>query len=258
VQNQKKRVVLTIDDGPSEHFLPKCHYLHLHHIPAVFFCIGKHMEAAPDQVTEAIKMGFIIANHSYSHPHFSDISIQQAREEIEKTDILINNLYKAAGMPRPVKWFRFPYGDKGDGRHGKVFGKRWRVDNNRKNDIQDFLKQLEYTQPGFSGISYPFYREAGLLADTDWHWTFDVMEWCLTMKKPDFGIDTPEKVMLRLQDTCPGDCRGLRSRAKRWIGNPDSDEIILLHDQSATTYLFYPIIDKLLQLPLQFVLPPDN
>jgi len=250
-----KQVVLTIDDSPTEHFLLKCDYLQTHHVPAVFFCIGRQLEAMPDMVTEAIKKGFIIGNHSYTHPHFSDLSLTGAFKEIEKTHILINELYNAADTPRPANWFRFPFGDKGDGCYGKVFANPRRANQDRRQAIQTFLQQLGYTQPDFQSITYPFYRQAGLLTDIDWHWTFDVMEWNLRMLRADFGLNSPEKVLRRLESTCPEDSRGLRTRDKRWIGDPHSGEIILLHDHIETTGLFFAIIDKLLSLPLQFGLP---
>lgn len=250
-----KQVVLTIDDSPTEHFMRKCDYLQAHGIPAVFFCIGRQLEAMPDVVITAIKKGFVIGNHSYTHPHFSDLSLAEAFTEIEKTHLLIDELYKAAGTPRPANWFRFPFGDKGDGGYGKVFVHSRRANQVRRKAIQDYLQQLGYTQPGFPGITYPFYHQAGLLTDIDWHWTFDVMEWNLRMQRADFGLNTPEKILRRLESTCPEDSRGLRTRTKRWIGDPHSDEIILLHDHIETTPLFFTIIDKLLSLPLQFSLP---
>jgi len=116
-----KKVYLTIDDSPGTQFTAKVDLLAKHEIPAVFFCIGQLIEKYPDAVIDSIHKGFIIANHSYTHPAFSKITIQQAEEEIHKTDEIIENIYQTAGVPRPAKWFRFPYGDKGDLRNGKVF-----------------------------------------------------------------------------------------------------------------------------------------
>ncbi|HWJ26085.1 MAG TPA: polysaccharide deacetylase family protein [Flavisolibacter sp.] len=250
-----KRVVLTIDDGPTEHFLRKCDYLQKNNIKAVFFCIGQQLEAMPDMAINAIRNGFIIGNHSYSHPHFSDLSLTDAFKEVEKTHIIIDGLYKAADIPRPVNWFRFPFGDNGDGCYGKVFSRPRRAGKVRRQVIQFCLQQLGYTQPEFHGITYPFYRKASLLTDIDWHWTFDIMEWNLRMPRPDPGFNTSEKILQRLESNRPKDCRGLHSRDKRWIGNPHSEEIILLHDHIETTELFFRIIDKLLSLPLQFGMP---
>ena len=54
-----KQAVLTIDDSLTEHFLRKCDYLQRHDIPAVFFCIGRQLEAMPDMVIKAIKGGLL-------------------------------------------------------------------------------------------------------------------------------------------------------------------------------------------------------
>jgi len=72
------------------------------------------MEQRKSEVVDAIHKGYTIANHSYTHPHFSKISIEKAKDEISKTDELINEIYALANVERKHKWFRFPYGDKGD------------------------------------------------------------------------------------------------------------------------------------------------
>ena len=246
---------LTIDDGPSIDFLEKKELLLEKKIPAIFFCIGKNIEERFDEVVKAVRNGFIIGNHSYSHPHFSDIPIAEAKNQIQLTDALINQVYNKAEKPRRYKWFRFPYGDKGDGKYGYVFKKFPCPKTEQKMCIQQFLYNLGYRQPSFDNITHRYYKKAALLKDIDWHWTFDIMEWSLTMEKPMSKLHNLEKILARMDMVRPADCRGLSTLEKRWMGKPDSDEIILLHDHSATSIHFNAIIDKLLSLPLQFRLP---
>jgi len=253
----KKTAYLTIDDSPSNSFHWKMNLLYEKNIPAIFFCIGNLLEKHPKQIIEAIKKGFVIANHSYSHPHFSNISLEQAQEEIEKTDQIIDELYKAAGQERGVKWFRFPYGDKGDKKYGRVLKQSpfsryyWKKqDKKRKEFIQDCLIKKGYTQPAFSEISYQYMHQNGLFKEVDWHWTFDVMEWAVFEEKPTFGLKNLQKIKERLHTKNPPDCRG-EIVENHWMES-DSPEIILLHDQLETDAIFKKIIEELTTLTLDF------
>ena len=246
-----KTAYLTIDDSPTSGFRDKMSYLKEKHIPTVFFCIGQLMEERPDEIIECIQKGFIIANHSYSHPAFSKISLEQAKDEIEKTDEIIESLYQKSGIKRPAKWFRFPYGDKGDLKHGKVFSIWRRSDKKRKDYIQNVLQKLGYTQPSFDDVNYNFMRKSDLFLDIDWSWTFDIMEWSINQKKPTLGISSLQSVLKRMQKQRPSDCRGFLGFEKRWLASA-SAEVILLHDHEETNQEFNAIIDALLELNLEF------
>ena len=242
---------LTIDDSPSSGFLEKMDYLENKKMPAIFFCIGNLMEKRESMMIDCIQRGFHVANHSYSHPHFSKISLDQAKYEIEKTDQIIENIYAKANVSRPYNWFRFPYGDKGDLKNGEVFNFQKPANFTRKNFIQDILKSLDYTQPVWNNINYSFVKKAKLFEDLDWHWTFDIMEWATIEYRPTFGIKNLHKVNQRLHSSNPKDCRGKLGNENRWL-NSKNDEIILLHDHEETTPIFNSIIDALAELPLDF------
>ncbi len=247
-----KSVYLTIDDSPSLQFKKKMEYLYSKNIPAVFFCIGNLMEQNFPVLVEAIHKGFYIANHSYTHPAFSTIDLKQAKYEIEKTDELIEKLYQTANVLRPAKWFRFPYGDKGDLKRGFVFNRFKKSDKNRKETIQSYLRDLGYEQPAFEGVTYNFMRKHHLFSDIDWSWSFDVAEWALQEKKPTMGLNSEEKIIDRLNQKRPKDCRGFLGFEKRWISST-SEELLLLHDHEKTSSFFPKIIDELQKLPVQFL-----
>jgi len=247
----RKKAYLTIDDSPSSSFVDKMQYLQTHNIPAIFFCIGNLLEQRPAAIIDSIQRGFAIGNHSYSHPAFSKISLEQCKAEIVKTDKIIENLYQQAGVEWKTKWFRFPYGDKGDLKNGKVFSLWRRADQKRKRFIQNVLKDLGYSQPKFETIQYSYMKRAKLFEDIDWSWSFDIMEWALLEDKPTQGIKNLQKVFARLDQKRPRDCRGFLGFEKRWLASP-SGELILLHDHEETTPHFNAIIDKLRTLPLQF------
>ncbi len=247
----RKKVYLTIDDSPSSSFLEKMDYLENKEMPAVFFCIGQLMEKRESMMIDCIQRGFVVANHSYSHPHFSKISLDQAKYEIEKTDQIIENIYSKAKVSRPYNWFRFPYGDKGDLKNGEVFNFQKPANFTRKNFIQDVLKSLDYTQPTWENMEYSFVKKSKIFEDLDWHWTFDIMEWSTIEYRPTFGIKNLHKIIQRLNSTNPKDCRGKLGNENRWL-NSEKDEIILLHDHEETTPIFNSIIDALAELPLTF------
>lgn len=229
----KKIAYLTIDDAPSVDMKEKVDFLVSKGIPAVWFCTGSFLEKRPELAIYAIKKGFTIGNHSYSHPHFSDLSLEQCFEEIQKTDRIVDGIYRKACVKRPAKFFRFPFGDKG----GKI----------RKEKIQAFLKSLGYTQPKFENVTYRYYRKAGLLDDVDWYWTYDCKEWAIFSEEHSYGIDSLEKVLERMDEDVPEGCRGLNY--------PDSEEIILTHDHPESTHIFKPIIERLLAKGMIFKLP---
>jgi peptidoglycan/xylan/chitin deacetylase (PgdA/CDA1 family) len=231
---KKKISYLTIDDAPSKDMKEKVDYLFEKNIPAIWFCRGNFLEERKEDAIYAIGKRYVIGNHSYSHPYFSNLTLEQCFEEIEKTDKIINEIYNKAETRRPAKFFRFPYGDKGGLKGVNVFEPYEGEGKIRKEKIQEFLKELGYSQPEFKGISYKNYRKVGLLDDVDWHWTYDVEEYHLPL----------DEVLSKMDEDAPEKGRGLNSL--------DSEEIILIHDHEKTAKFFRPIIERLLQKGIIF------
>ena len=111
----KKIAYLTIDDCPSKDMFTKVDFLLKKRIPALWFCRGEFLEKREEAVIYAIKKGFVMGNHSYNHPLFSRIPLKECFRQIKVTNELIEDVYKEAGVQRPSKVFRFPWGDKGGG-----------------------------------------------------------------------------------------------------------------------------------------------
>ncbi len=191
------------------------------------------MEEYYCDIIYAINNGFIIGNHSYSHPHFSNIDFDQAIKEVTKTDSIINDLYNEAGVKRPAKLFRFPYGDKGN-------DKDEGHDSDKKSQIQCLLKDLDYKQPKqFALINNNPEHSAN---DIDCYWTFDTAEWAIYDQRHMYGIDSPEKVYLRMKNNDFG-----------------AQNLILFHDHEETTDIFISIIEEYINMGLQFSMPAlDN
>lgn len=129
-----KKIILTIDDGPSKNFGELLDYLIKNNHKAILFCTGENLSNKKRQklIIKAIKNNFLIGNHSYSHPRFSLISLKKAKEEIIKTENIIIELYKKAGKKRQFRIFRFPYHDEGGLKRKK---------------LQILLKGLGYKNP---------------------------------------------------------------------------------------------------------------
>ncbi len=242
-----KIAYLTIDDAPSPNMRAKVDFLTQNNIPAIFFCIGEFMEQRPEQVIYAIQKGFIIGNHTYDHPHSSETDLDELLAQITKTDAIIDDLYQQAGVERPVKYFRFPYGDKGALTGDYVETPLSEAGLQRKQTIQRYLRNLGYTQPEFPNITYKYYRELGLLEDVDWYWTFDTLDWSVFSDTPIHGVTSLQAVYGRIDEDLPEEGRGLNY--------PDSEEIILIHDQVNPQPLFVPIVQRLVEKGLQFQLP---
>jgi peptidoglycan/xylan/chitin deacetylase (PgdA/CDA1 family) len=242
-----KIAYLTIDDAPTADFMQKIDFLEAQNVPAIFFCTGNRLEEHPEMIVSAIKRGFIIGNHTYDHPHCSDLLVEDICDQILKTDTLIDDLYDQAGVQRQHRFFRFPYGDKGGLQGDNVFAVYQPEGQKRKDQIQMFLRQLGYTQPAFDDVTYDYYRAANLLTDVDWYWTYDCMEWSVGSDNPLFGIDSLEAVFARMEEVVPEGGRGLNTS--------ESSELVLMHDNLHTSSIFEPVVKRLLEKGLEFRLP---
>ncbi|MBC3860962.1 polysaccharide deacetylase family protein [Undibacterium jejuense] len=101
-----KEVALTFDDGPepvqTEFILA---VLKKHKVPATFFMIGEKVQAHPDLVKLVKESDYtLIANHSWSHPNFHEISPEEQAIEIQKSNTVSESF-------NTHKLFRYPYGN---------------------------------------------------------------------------------------------------------------------------------------------------
>ena len=278
-----KKIYLTIDDSPSKDFRSNLDYLIEHNIPAVFFCIGERMEAGWEDLKYAISKGYLIGNHSYSHPHFSDLDLESAKQEIQKTDALIERLYQEAGQPDYDRLFRFPYGDKGDGKYGYQFMTRdeaeelkqsrfdkfvkWisnlhpvdnqinKLEEEQKGalaeELQRYLFQLGYVRGDLVGVDYDFFHP--LSTDQDWSWSFDIGEWRWDEKQNQDAYLA--QIKERLESDKPEDYRG-EVREKTGMQQKDKIDLVLFHDRDVSNAFFKPVIDMLVEMDVEF-LPID-
>ncbi|WP_019910765.1 polysaccharide deacetylase family protein [Paenibacillus sp. HW567] len=104
---RRKHIALTFDDVPDPRFTPQVlNVLRKHHVKATFFIVGSRAAKHPDLVKRIIQEGHAVGNHSYNHPQFGKISVNEFRSQIIRTENIIDAL--AGYKPRLI---RPPYGD---------------------------------------------------------------------------------------------------------------------------------------------------
>jgi peptidoglycan/xylan/chitin deacetylase (PgdA/CDA1 family) len=100
-------VGLTFDDGPSNGNTPALlNALRQAGLRATMFNEGQFAASAPAQVRAQVSAGMWVGNHSYTHPHLTQMSQAQVDSEISRTQTAIANA--GGGTPR---LFRPPYGE---------------------------------------------------------------------------------------------------------------------------------------------------
>ena len=99
-------VGLTFDDGPSGSTPALLNTLTQNRLRATMFNQGQYAAANSSQVQAQVNAGMWVGNHSYTHPHLTQLGQSQIDSEISRTQQAI----AAAGGGTP-KLFRPPYGE---------------------------------------------------------------------------------------------------------------------------------------------------
>lgn len=226
------RALLTIDDVSSENTPAIVDYLCEKNIPVIMFMVGEWAQKHPDELIYALKHGNVVGNHSYSHPHFSELNFDECVKEIDKNEEVLDRFYEKAGVERKFRPFRFPYGDKGG---------------SNKDLIQNYLSEKGFDKVNDTRIRYPFWKEQGLDKDIDTLWTFDFAEYNI---RPGSGF-TADDVIKRIHDPAPAQGAPLLEDG--------GEHILLLHAHDETEDLvpgYYRIfIEEALKNGVEFTGP---
>lgn len=212
--------LLTIDDFASRNTPALVDYLKGKGIRPIFFATGQNVEKYYDEALYAVRQGMIVGNHSYSHPGFSGLSMEEAVAEIEKCEEVLNRLYHDSGMERKWRPFRFPYGDKGG---------------QNKDALQHYLKAQGFHKVDDRHIPYPWWKEYELHQDIDTFWTFDFAEYRM-QSEPGF---TKESIWQKMHDAAPENGAVLFGEGQR--------HILLMHAHDETEALFPKYYQVLLE-----------
>jgi peptidoglycan/xylan/chitin deacetylase (PgdA/CDA1 family) len=107
IETNQKVVALTFDDGPTKNVNQILPLLDKYNAKATFFLIGDEIEKHPEEAKKIVDAGHQIGNHTYSHNRMVFKTPSYIKEEIQKTDQLIQK----AGYKGEVD-FRPPNGKK--------------------------------------------------------------------------------------------------------------------------------------------------
>ena len=103
----QKRAALTFDDGPDSLVTPMVlDILKINNVKANFFFLGTQIEYFPAIMKRAYNEGHLILNHSYNHPHFTELNLEKIKNQITHTgDLIQSTIGKRPLLLRP------PYGE---------------------------------------------------------------------------------------------------------------------------------------------------
>ncbi|HOX81998.1 MAG TPA: polysaccharide deacetylase family protein [Chryseolinea sp.] len=112
IQNERKELYLTFDDGPvpgpTEFVLDT---LASRNIKATFFCIGDNIRKHPEVFKKIIEQGHAVGNHTFNHLNGWKTNSPLYVENIKKCDDIIKeNAPQTSNLKPQTKLFRPPYG----------------------------------------------------------------------------------------------------------------------------------------------------
>lgn len=134
----EKMVSLTFDDGPDGSVTPRVlDILKANKVKANFFFIGAQAGYFPGVVKRAFSEGHLVLNHSFSHPHFTQMDEQEIKKQITLNEDRIKDIVGV--MPAIM---RPPYGETDE----RVLGAAKSTDNKIviwSTDTMDWVKGVE-------------------------------------------------------------------------------------------------------------------
>jgi len=98
-------VALTFDDGPGPYTAAVVSALRQLKAPATFFEIGEMIPAYRTLVANMARWGFVIGDHTWSHPQLTLLPTAKVIRQIASTRNLITKITR-----KPVQFMRPPYG----------------------------------------------------------------------------------------------------------------------------------------------------
>lgn len=106
---EQKKIAITIDDCyDSDHVLAAIELCEKYEIPITFFPIGNALKYADGELWQrVIDVGCEIGNHSWGHKDLTDLSDQQIRFQMLRTQQKLDGML---GYHYPMQVMRPPYG----------------------------------------------------------------------------------------------------------------------------------------------------
>ena len=126
---EDKKVALTFDDGPEDHWTPKIlEILKEKNVKATFFVIGKQAQAYPEMLKKMDAEGHVIGNHTLDHTSLITLDKQAIAKELEECSSIIHTI-----TGKTPKLVRPPFGFHNENVDSVVYSKNqfiilWSVD----------------------------------------------------------------------------------------------------------------------------------
>jgi len=218
---QAKEIALTFDDAPmnsSQHFdtnsrteelIQKLKTLNVPE--AMIFanpCKGDSSTSVVAQLKKYIEAGFLIGNHTCSHPKLDDVGFADFSKDAEKADKMLSSLF------RGQKFFRFPFLN--EGKNEKL-----------RNQMQDWLKANQY-------------RNGMVSVDTDDY----IFSWAINQAKHQGKKIDYKKIETLFLKHLIGAVDFYDDLAVKTIGYSPK-HVILLHEMDATVMFIDSLVKEL-------------
>lgn len=109
----KGYIALTFDDGPSSTTMEILDVMEEFGARGSFFLIGSNInDSSAEAMQRAVAMGCEVENHSFTHPHMTELDSDARRDEVALTTAAITKY-----LEREPQFFRAPYIDEDDQLH---------------------------------------------------------------------------------------------------------------------------------------------
>ncbi len=156
-------------------------------------------EARIDLLRQWVKSGMILGNHTYSHPDFNRLTVEQFQEEITKGEVVTRQLMKSR-QPYQL-YFRHPMTHTGDTREKKEAIEKFLAARGYKVtphtiENSDFIFNVPYAQALEKGDE----ALAKRLREEYLNYTIAATEFAEKISPQVFGREIPQLLLLHVND----------------------------------------------------------
>ncbi|MDF2633994.1 MAG: polysaccharide deacetylase [Pelosinus sp.] len=117
---EDKKIALTFDDGPEEHWTPKIlAILEMQQVKATFFVIGEQVQRHPEMLREIFDEGHVVGNHTFHHVNLVKAETEQVKQELEKGASIIKDV-----IGKTPKLVRPPFGFHNENVDAVIYAKK--------------------------------------------------------------------------------------------------------------------------------------
>lgn len=104
---ERRQIALTFDDGPHPRYTKLLlDGLKKRGVAATFFVVGKNISGNEELIARMEQEGHLIGNHTYDHVKISDLSVEQACAQVERTSALVREI-----TGKDTEFIRPPFGE---------------------------------------------------------------------------------------------------------------------------------------------------